>query len=181
MTLQFSHDCPHVNWAEALGKADFVCLGSAQLVAATDIHRPYRLPCVAVIEICQWVCNHYRLGVAISPPLLSLITQETGEGAPVSLMALGRLAVLQAVGVMGDGLTYNFVCASWAVTSTDNMTVDYFHFDHEFLSLNATRIINEVRGINRVVYDIMSKPPGTIEWENVYRYLGGTKKLRVAK
>ena len=52
-----------------------------------------------------------------------------------------------------------------AVTSTDGMTADYYPFDHDFLSRTANRIINEVRGINRVVYDVTSKPPGTIEWE----------------
>ena len=75
------------------------------------------------------------------------------------------LLPVKTVGVMGDGRTYDFVCALRAVTSTDGMTADYFPFDHGFLGRTATRIINEVRGINRVVYDITSKPPGTIEWE----------------
>ena len=66
---------------------------------------------------------------------------------------------------MGDSRSYDFVCALRAVTSTDGMTADSFPFPHEFLGRTATRIINEVRGINRVVYDITSKPPGTIEWE----------------
>ena len=79
--------------------------------------------------------------------------------------AFAVLLPVQTVGVMGDGRTYDFVCALRAVTSTDGMTADYFHFDHQFLSRAATRIINEVKGINRVVYDITSKPPGTIEWE----------------
>ncbi|MGE0212948.1 MAG: glutamine-hydrolyzing GMP synthase [Parvibaculaceae bacterium] len=79
--------------------------------------------------------------------------------------AFAVLLPVQTVGVMGDGRTYDYACALRAVTSTDGMTADYFHFDHEFLSRTATRIINEVRGINRVVYDITSKPPGTIEWE----------------
>jgi GMP synthase (glutamine-hydrolysing) len=57
------------------------------------------------------------------------------------------------------------VCALRAVTSTDGMTADYYDFTHKFLGQTATRIINEVKGINRVVYDITSKPPGTIEWE----------------
>jgi GMP synthase (glutamine-hydrolysing) len=79
--------------------------------------------------------------------------------------AFAVLLPVQTVGVMGDARTYEFVCALRAVTSTDGMTADFFHFDHEFLGRCATRIINEVRGINRLVYDITSKPPGTIEWE----------------
>ncbi|SFP28028.1 glutamine-hydrolyzing GMP synthase [Tranquillimonas alkanivorans] len=72
---------------------------------------------------------------------------------------------VRTVGVMGDGRTYDYACALRAVTSVDGMTADYYPFTHEFLGETATRIINEVNGINRVTYDITSKPPGTIEWE----------------
>ena len=72
---------------------------------------------------------------------------------------------VKTVGVMGDNRTYEFACSLRAVTSVDGMTADYYHFSHDFLSETATKIINEVRGINRVTYDITSKPPGTIEWE----------------
>ncbi|HVY50509.1 MAG TPA: glutamine-hydrolyzing GMP synthase [Devosia sp.] len=79
--------------------------------------------------------------------------------------AFAVLLPVQTVGVMGDGRTYEFVCALRAVTSVDGMTADFYPFDMSFIGQVATRIINEVRGINRVVYDITSKPPGTIEWE----------------
>jgi GMP synthase (glutamine-hydrolysing) len=79
--------------------------------------------------------------------------------------AFVALLPVRTVGVMGDGRSYDYACALRAVTSVDGMTADYFPFGHDFLSETATRIINEVRGINRVTYDITSKPPGTIEWE----------------
>ena len=79
--------------------------------------------------------------------------------------AFAVLLPVQTVGVMGDARTYDYACALRAVTSTDGMTADYYPFSHEFLGETATRIINEVPGINRMVYDISSKPPGTIEWE----------------
>src|SRR6266852_3503107 len=79
--------------------------------------------------------------------------------------AFAVLLPVRTVGVMGDGRTYDQACALRAVTSTDGMTADYYPFEHAFLGRVANRIINEVRGINRVTYDITSKPPGTIEWE----------------
>jgi len=79
--------------------------------------------------------------------------------------AFAVLLPVRTVGVMGDERTYDYVCALREVTSTDGMTADYYPFDHEFLGRVSNRIINEVRGINRVVYDVTSKPPGTIEWE----------------
>lgn len=75
------------------------------------------------------------------------------------------LLPVRTVGVMGDARTYDYVLALRAVTSVDGMTADYYHFTHEFLSETCNMIINNVRGINRVVYDITSKPPSTIEWE----------------
>jgi GMP synthase (glutamine-hydrolysing) len=79
--------------------------------------------------------------------------------------AFAVLLPVRTVGVMGDERSYEHVCALRAVTSTDGMTADWYQFPHDFLAACATRIINEVRGINRVVYDVTSKPPGTIEWE----------------
>jgi GMP synthase (glutamine-hydrolysing) len=75
------------------------------------------------------------------------------------------LLPVSTVGVMGDSRTYEFVLALRAVTSQDGMTADWFTFDHDFLSEVANKIINKVRGVNRVVYDVSSKPPATIEWE----------------
>ncbi len=79
--------------------------------------------------------------------------------------AFAVILPVKTVGVMGDGRTYDFVVGLRAVTSTDGMTADFYPFDMAFLGRVATRIINEVKGVNRVVYDVTSKPPGTIEWE----------------
>ncbi len=72
---------------------------------------------------------------------------------------------MRAVGLMDGERSCDYICVLLAVTFTDGMTADYYPFDHAFLGATATRIINEVKGINRVVYDVTSKPPGTIEWE----------------
>ena len=79
--------------------------------------------------------------------------------------AFAVLLPVQTVGVMGDGRTYDYVCALRAVTSVDGMTADFYPFDMSSSAAPPRAIINEVRGINRVVYDVTSKPPGTIEWE----------------
>ncbi|MBW7849928.1 MAG: glutamine-hydrolyzing GMP synthase [Rhodospirillales bacterium] len=79
--------------------------------------------------------------------------------------AFAVLLPVRTVGVMGDARSYDYACALRAVTSTDGMTADFYPFPHDFLGRVANRIINEVKGINRVTFDITSKPPGTIEWE----------------
>jgi len=79
--------------------------------------------------------------------------------------AFAVILPVRTVGVMGDGRTYDYVLALRAVTSTDGMTADWYPFPHDFLARVSNRIVNQVRGVNRVTYDITTKPPGTIEWE----------------
>ena len=108
-----------------------------------------------------------RLKLEILRKADAVFLEEIRNAGPYNAIwqAFAVLLPVKSVGVMGDARSYEFVCALRAVTSTDGMTADYFAFPHEFLGRTATRIINEVRGINRIVYDITSKPPGTIEWE----------------
>ena len=107
-----------------------------------------------------------RSSTSCARPTRSISTR---SARPASTTRSGRPSPCccrcKTVGVMGDGRTYDHVCALRAVTSVDGMTADFYPFDMAFLGRVATRIINEVKGINRVVYDITSKPPGTIEWE----------------
>ena len=79
--------------------------------------------------------------------------------------AFAVLLPIQTVGVMGDERSYENVVGLRAVTSKDGMTADFYHFDKEFMSSISNKIINQIKGVNRVVYDISSKPPATIEWE----------------
>ena len=79
--------------------------------------------------------------------------------------AFADLLPVRSVGVQGDSRTYEEVCTLRAVTSEDAMTADWYHFSPEFLTRVANRICNEVSGVNRVLFDITQKPPGTIEWE----------------
>ena len=106
-----------------------------------------------------------RLDVLRQADLILLEEIRTAGLYDAIWQAFAVLLPVQTVGVMGDARTYENVCALRAVTSLDGMTADFFHFDMEFLGRVANRIVNQVRGINRVVYDVTSKPPGTIEWE----------------
>jgi GMP synthase (glutamine-hydrolysing) len=88
---------------------------------------------------------------------------------PATRQTFAASLPVRTVGVMGDDRTYEHVCAVRALTSTDGMTAESYPFEHAFVARAATRIVNEVKGINRVVYDVTSKPPGTIEWASAQK------------
>ena len=107
-----------------------------------------------------------RSSTSCGSPTRSIIEEIRRAGLYDDIwQAFAVILPVKTVGVMGDGRTYDFVVGLRAVTSTDGMTADFYPFDMKFLGHVATRIINEVKGVNRVVYDVTSKPPGTIEWE----------------
>ena len=107
-----------------------------------------------------------RSSTSCGSPTTSIIEEIRRAGLYDDIwQAFAVLLPVRTVGVMGDFRTYDYVVGLRAVTSTDGMTADFYPFDMEFIGRVATRIINEVKGVNRVVYDVTSKPPGTIEWE----------------
>jgi GMP synthase (glutamine-hydrolysing) len=98
--------------------------------------------------------------------LRTFIDKETGKSwYDLTSQAFAVFLPVKSVGVMGDGRTYEYVVALRAVQTLDFMTAHWAHLPHDLLGHVSNRIINEVRGINRVVYDISGKPPATIEWE----------------
>lgn len=91
--------------------------------------------------------------------------RKSGDYGKIGQAAAILLPTVRSVGVMGDHRTYENVCVLRAVTTTDFMTADWYHMPYDLLARISNRIINEARGINRVVYDVSSKPSATIEWE----------------
>jgi GMP synthase (glutamine-hydrolysing) len=114
---------------------------------------------------CIGVVTAPRLEVLRQADRILLAELKEGGWYRKTAQAFAVLLPVQSVGVMGDGRTYENVIALRAVETDDFMTADWSHLPHELLARISTRIINEVAGVNRVVYDISSKPPATIEWE----------------
>ena len=114
---------------------------------------------------CPGEITREKLDILRRPTRIYLEEIRAPASTTTIWQAFAVLLPVQTVGVMGDGRTYDYVFALRAVTSVDGMTADFFPFDTDFLGRVATRIVNEVKGVNRVVYDVTSKPPGTIEWE----------------
>ncbi len=133
------------------------------LPAAFIKRHPFPGPGLAIR--CPGVVSQEKLDILRAADAIYLEEINKAGLYDIIWQAFAILLPVKTVGVMGDGRTYQFVCALRAVTSVDGMTADFYPYDMEFLGRTATRIINEVSGINRVVYDVTSKPPGTIEWE----------------
>jgi GMP synthase (glutamine-hydrolysing) len=114
---------------------------------------------------CLGEVTRARLDVLRQADLIFLDELRTAELERRIGQAFAVLLPIQSVGVMGDGRTYENVIALRAVETDDFMTADWSRLPHEVLARASTRIINSVKGVNRVVYDVTSKPPGTIEWE----------------
>ena len=117
-------------------------------------------------DIANWIANTGELEKANKQLRASFIDNLKSSGLYKDVWQAGAILLpIQSVGVMGDERTYEKVVALRAVESTDGMTADWVHLPYDFLMKVSNDIINKVKGVNRVVYDISSKPPATIEWE----------------
>jgi len=136
-----------------------------ELGVADKILRRHPFPGPGLAVRCLGEVNEKKLAVLRAADKI-YIDEIRAAGLYDQIWQAGAILVpVGTVGVMGDGRTYEFPIALRAVTSQDGMTADWFRFPHDVLSRISNRIVNEVRGVNRVVYDISTKPPATIEWE----------------